>query len=1203
MRLLGPVLALVWACVWCGAATAAPAGEQTLDDATASKLPFGTRVNGGVTIDGDSLVATPARYTAVTITPDKPAGFRVTFDFRFAPTLANALSVRVLDPARLDKLELASAYTTMNMDASGVFFWAQQYRWDAAKKAWSPGAARHFYFAPWAADAAAREAAAKKLIDLKLPVSNAKEQWVPVRIEVAGGKARIWAEGMLIGEGDAASGAVMFELYQGARFRNVRVEAIKPAELLVPIHLDGIANERGEKAFGKETIELAGVPFALPGGGDGSRVSLRRADWFEREQDPGDYYENYDAGQPLVRDPRMPMLRVPNEDYTAVHLLAVADDEPDTVAGLTMRAGRYDSPHGQVIRYDFASAVPRASDASKTKAARIDTPAGPLFHVRVPWTVAFSQDLKGFLDVELTKEIRLARRAPDPCRFRTRPIGAPSAVRIAAITFERSPLQMRLTGKEFGNVFVQPMTPAFKLELRNVTGEPRSYAVAFEARHIDGEVVTRRVSGSVRANETATLDVPLERVGLGYHELTATLLDADGNALLTRRTSVALLPPNTRRHEGPSLFGSWDFGATHFGNADTEGSLSLQAKLGFKLAFTGTPAQRKKYGFLRGQEPKIHDGLAVFDDAVKNNPDQLRVGLMFHETAISYDHIVKVPDLMVDWPEYRYTEKEQKTFDAMWEMAITAAKKFREAYPDGKISFGNGTNTTREAFWKRGFPAEDFDFSGHESAAFARPPEAQPPDPVTNNASLWMDRQLLDHYGYKDKPLGQCYETVYVNTNPGNVSPREQADYYVRHALHGLAWNIPYIRYGMISDVGNSYYYSNWGASGFCRRYPEVNPKPAYVAYATMTLVLDSATYVRDVPAGTAGVYALEFAKPDGSRVWALWTLRGRRSVTLTFGGDGRYELVNDQARVTALATKEKALTLELTPSPVYVRGAGTLASVAPGLPAYVDQPEGWTTPIASLADVSEWEVETRRDPILEFYSMMTPRRKGDFEFANAAEFEGAKNVMRVTPRPITTGKDTMPMYAALRHKKGVALPGAWAKGPGGGDAPTQIGLWVNGNSGWGRVIFELEDASGQKWTSIGAPSTDPMPNWFERVVPADLLPRYTPRTMSDWNTEDVKGLSRINFDGWRYVGFPLPGHYPADAIERGAKWPANSQWRWDKDGVVRYPLRLTRVIVELPEKVLHVKSFAPVARKEIYLKNIVVGQGDANAVYPTPWE
>jgi hypothetical protein len=42
---------------------------------------------------------------------------------------------------------------------------------------------------------------------------------------------------------------------------------------------------------------------------------------------------------------------------------------------------------------------------------------------------------------------------------------------------------------------------------------------------------------------------------------------------------------------------------------------------------------------------------------------------------------------------------------------------------------------------------------------------------------------------------------------------------------------------------------------------------------------------------------------------------------------------------------------------------------------------------------------------------------------------------------------------------------------------------------------------------------------------------------------------------------------------------------------VVHYPLTFQRLIVELPEKVLHVKTFAPPKRAEIYLKNLSVGQ------------
>lgn len=85
----------------------------------------------------------------------------------------------------------------------------------------------------------------------------------------------------------------------------------------------------------------------------------------------------------------------------------------------------------------------------------------------------------------------------------------------------------------------------------------------------------------------------------------------------------------------------------------------------------------------------------------------------------------------------------------------------------------------------------------------------------------------------------------------------------------------------------------------------------------------------------------------------------------------------------------------------------------------------------------------------------------------------------------------------------------------------------------------------------------------------------------NDWNTGDVFGWSRINFDGWRWLAFPLPGNYPGEKHP----WPANSQWRWDKDGVVHYPLTFKRLVIELPEKVLHAKTFAPPPRPEIYFE------------------
>lgn len=44
---------------------------------------------------------------------------------------------------------------------------------------------------------------------------------------------------------------------------------------------------------------------------------------------------------------------------------------------------------------------------------------------------------------------------------------------------------------------------------------------------------------------------------------------------------------------------------------------------------------------------------------------------------------------------------------------------------------------------------------------------------------------------------------------------------------------------------------------------------------------------------------------------------------------------------------------------------------------------------------------------------------------------------------------------------------------------------------------------------------------------------------------------------------------------------------------MVHYPLTLRKLVVELNEKVLHLKTFVPPPRPEICLKTLVVGQGD----------
>ena len=372
-----------------------------------------------------------------------------------------------------------------------------------------------------------------------------------------------------------------------------------------------------------------------------------------------------------------------------------------------------------------------------------------------------------------------------------------------------------------------------------------------------------------------------------------------------------------------------------------------------------------------------------------------------------------MPDLFTD-RTYKLNEEEQKAFDKMWDRRLDRSPgRCARSFPRSSIALGNGPLPTKEEFYRHHFPAELFDSGGNESGSYNRPPEAQPPDWIANNASLWMDRQMLDAYGYKDKPITQCHEICYPNTNPGNLSLTTQADYFIRHAMHSLAWGIPQIRMGIICDVGGSYYYGNWGGSGFCNCFPELNVKPSFVALATMTRVFDGAKFRKVVDLGSAepvrgrlrpagrpagagpvddprpSAGALEVQSAGRRRDVPTGRRPGQRDAAARQGWRGRSH-AQPHARLSDHAGDE-------------------LAGAEAGAPRYDEKPAGKATVLSDLASLDDWTLEKGHDTLLEYYNFLEPRRLGDFAFQPVAEFEGRKNVLQVTPRPIerTSRKDT----------------------------------------------------------------------------------------------------------------------------------------------------------------------------------------------------
>jgi hypothetical protein len=963
----------------------------------------------------------------------------------------------------------------------------------------------------------------------------------------------------------------------------------------VPVNLNRLANDtQAIKLSDDHLMAWKSIPFDVARKGAANCLFLKSVGWNGADKDnDGSYSSKYDDWHEAIKDPARALVRVPVGDYKAIWLLAATDNDSKLGDLMTLQLGAIEGS-GPVSWHHVTVQVPRANAPNAASvagvSATVPTAAGNVFVIRVPFARAIAQDFRQFrtLWLEFTKELRTAINLPDPNRFCLRPAGIPSGVRIHAVTLERAPMQMEMTASEPGNVFNEPQTPTFHLKMTNVLSDHYiPYSIETVATADDGTVVRQVLPEAFRTGawvygnpiNRVTVRVPVPK--RGQYRLNLTVLARGNDVVSTRETTFALLAPDTRKHRAESPFGCWDFGGGHGSAGDVELRGSLLVKAGLRHGLSDVrEAVRRKYGVLTwGDEPHLRNltaDLKAIQERTKEDPEVLPPArfLIFHEHGISGTHVTRTPDLFTG-KKYRLSADEEKTFKGLREQAAANIPAIRAAFPKAEIYFGNTTPHLLEEFLRQGWPIKDLPTVSNESGCYMRLPETQPPDFVSDNSCLWMLRKIADHHGAKDAPLRQCLEMCYPCTNPGNLTEMTQAAYLVRHCMNSLAWKIPVIRPLVLSDAGNSYYFSNWGAAGLCHAWPNLGPKPSYVAYAVLTQMIDGATFSRFLPVDSTAIYAAEFKKKDGAFVTCLWTVRGTRPVTLQVPGAVKLTLTNLMGRESDVAVKSNEATIDVSERPCYISTPGPIAGIKLGEPVHETRPGEKSFVISSLDKLEDWTIQNGRDVELETYNFLSPRRQGNFEYRTVAGGDG-KNLLEVKPKLPVAGSEYLQMYSALALKKPVEINGE----------PTQIGILVQGNGGWGRIVFELEDAKGQRWISIGAEQAGTPPSWLAEWLSKEEFARLNPKSMnlSDWNSDDAWGRSSINFDGWRLVRFPLPGQYPGE----GYHWPMNSQWRFSGDGVVHYPLKFKRLVVTMPEKILYGTQYAPPRHYDIRLRDLV---------------
>jgi hypothetical protein len=939
---------------------------------------------------------------------------------------------------------------------------------------------------------------------------------------------------------------------------------------------------------------VAGVPLFVVEPKHNIDVGLSR--WVEEGVDPHTYCDTDTTRTAFDGMPESIVLRVPKANYVAAHVLCLVEPNPNKVPALALRVtrfgnhagdsgGRCDSAFADTTVYLPAPGKEEALPEGVRKLGEVEAsmlqrnyswfqvvesqkPARlPLYLAIVPLKMGEVADLLGedapafgrrkdYWEIELTKEIRTAVSQFNMHNCRRKPLGLPSAVHVLAMTLERSPVDVQVAAKEKGNVFYAADNPAFQLRLVNHEDKAATLNVSCEIIDFYGKTATPALTVEVPAKDkdggVAEATLPLSMPTLGHFRALISVKDAAGREIWRESTTFALLPPDTRKAGVESPFGAWWFVGSHGGCDRLDWMGPILLKMGMRhicpSGFKEEELAPYKLSYSMVPTASRGGGVKAAEEFIKRSPN-VRIAMIFHEDGL--------PDVQSPFPELlgkpkpELTERAQKALEAKWKVAEEAAKWYRANHPNVKLSFGNSGPPLMVAFMRAGWPKQWVDCFGMEGVAGWFMTESQPRRGAMQE--VWWLSEMRKLYGYESVPVSSGYEYIARCTQPGALTEREQADFCVRDAIHCLAYGFPSINIGLTDDSADSYSQTIYATSGFLNRNPLLTPKVSYVTYATMTRMLDSAKYARYLDTGSNSLYVLEFARGD-ERIYPVWTLRGTRSVALELRGTD--PTVTDGMGATRALTPQNGLVeLTATTTPMYLVLKGQVEKVTPGKPSYDEQPPAEPVVVCGLDDPSAWETQKEPDRYLETYAEDLLYSQGNFDIRPVDDPEKGK-VLELELLPQPEVPKLYARYISLRLKQPAKLTGE----------VDRIGLWVKGNSCWGRVFWEFVDATGERYFSASDET-------------------------SGWDVSDWKGRSAINFDGWCFVSLAIPKRYPG-----GFHSPHDRDWSFQgtyADGVVQHPITVTRVVIAVRDWQVYVTDLLPARSLTIRLKDLQVGSKD----------
>ncbi len=1025
------------------------------------------------------------------------------------------------------------------------------------------------------------------------------KRWLTLRYELRRNAARVWLDGRLLREARHpqidTTGFVRLNLWNGAQVAEValrdpapldpRFETVRLGHDLNTARFKGEAVRREALPAADRPVVVGGVPFVLPAADVRCRthIDLGRS-WLRCGLAEGGWDPSYgDLARwrgATDRDPARIQFRVPNGQYTKLHLLAAFTGEPDTTPVVTAQFYRDYAGHP----VNFAGTVPAFTAASPAGLpVQFGGTKGTLHLVTIPLEPNGPAALSDqrHLEFELTKEVRIYRAFPDPQYYSWHGAGLPSGVHVFGVTLERPAVEVDFQPDQVAHVWTAPAQPSYTARLKNTTAAAQTVNLELTTTSHDGsEKTVVRQAAQLAPGALQAVKLPLALRRYGYHAVELKVRSA--GEVRTQTRSLAFLHPDTRERgnwaegKGP-IFGMWDWNGGHLtlGGLDRLRVLAAAGMESSMSPFTSLPAEEQKYlesigaksFFVAYQLALNKDTLggkefdpkkpAEMQEALikwlKSQPytkpskiNEPELAVFFAEPLLGPVSYMSLPEYYGD-PPYRMTAEERAAYQKYLDQFLIGAAAIKKQWPNARCLMPWGIATFPIPFLRESKEATALmDGPAIDQVLFERMPEMQLHQ-VTFSSAMWQLRQEWLKTG---KPWPRLITIEGPGTSParpGAVTAQEEADHTVRAVLVLASYNTT----RFLGWPGVSHCAGYWGeqhyGGGLCEPIPLLSPRPVYSAYATLTRQLNRMNFVKIVPTPSPSVFCLQFKHyKTGELLHVLWTLRGKRPVSVELPRGATVTVGDSMDNDLSVREKGGAATFTVATSPVYLRGLAADAKLSLGPPDHSDAKPGPNAgALAELGDGS-WKLSGERDADYEeVHIEFIKKFPGKFSTHPAAGPGDQGKALAVHLEKPEKERRTMPFYTTLVPPRPVVIPGK----------ASHLGLWVKAASDWGRVVYCLKDAQGERWLCVGK--------------------------KGEWNVDDTHCWSAFNYDGWRYLTFELPANAPYDLYrEAGTSFWGN----YHGDLVVDLPLTLEKIIVERRTHVIHATEQLPAPADDVLL-------------------